>query len=185
MASILLNNAVEGAIESYEKMIHVTLVQLDTEIIFVVKNSRKQRKSSQFESLINPFIIMFSIPLAFTGSWVLLFLFKTPLSVMGLIGTLVLVGIVVNNGIVLIEYIDTLRHRDGYAAKDAVLKAAPTRLRPILMTALTTILGQIPLIISNGDNAEMLRGMGLVIAGGLATSTLLTLIVQSVGVPLT
>ena len=133
--------------------------------------------ASQFESLINPFIIMFSIPLAFTGSWVLLFLFKTPLSVMGLIGTLVLVGIVVNNGIVLIEYIDTLRHKDGYAATDAVLKAAPTRLRPILMTALTTILGQIPLIISNGDNAEMLRGMGLVIAGGLATSTLLTLIV--------
>lgn len=133
--------------------------------------------ASQFESLINPFIIMFSIPLAFTGSWVLLFLFKTPLSVMGLIGTLVLVGIVVNNGIVLIEYIDILRHRDGYASTDAVLKAAPTRLRPILMTALTTILGQIPLIISNGDNAEMLRGMGLVIAGGLTTSTLLTLIV--------
>lgn len=133
--------------------------------------------AAQFESLINPFIIMFSIPLAFTGSWILLFLFDTPVSVMALIGILVLVGIVVNNGIVLIEYIDILRYRDGYNAVDAVLKACPTRLRPILMTATTTILGQIPLIISNGENAEMIRGMGLVIAGGLTTSTLLTLIV--------
>lgn len=133
--------------------------------------------ASQFESIINPFIIMFSIPLAFTGSWILLFLFGTSISVMALIGILVLVGIVVNNGIVLIEYIDILRNRDGYNAVDAVLTACPTRLRPILMTAMTTILGQIPLIFSNGDNSEMLKGMGLVIAGGLTTSTLLTLLV--------
>lgn len=133
--------------------------------------------AAQFESLINPFIIMFTIPLAFTGAWVLLFLFRANLTVMSLIGGLVLVGIVVNNGIVLISYIDTLRQRDGYEAKEAVLKACPVRLRPILMTALTTILGQFPMIFSTGQNNETVQSMGLVIAGGLTTSTFLTLLV--------
>ena len=96
---------------------------------------------------------------------------------MALIGCLILVGIVVNNGIVLIDYINILRERDGYELTEAVLAACPTRLRPILMTALTTILGQFPMIFSNGSNSEMLKGMGLVIAGGLATSTFLTLVV--------
>lgn len=94
-----------------------------------------------------------------------------------MIGCLVLVGIVVNNGIVLIDYIDILRNRDGYSLVDAILTACPTRLRPILMTALTTILGQFPMIFSNGTNSETLKGMGLVIAGGLTTSTFLTLVV--------
>ena len=92
---------------------------------------------------------------------------------MALIGCLVLVGIVVNNGI----DIDILRNRDGYSLVDAILTACPTRLRPILMTALTTILGQFPMIFSNGTNSETLKGMGLVIAGGLTTSTFLTLVV--------
>ena len=99
---------------------------------------------------------------------------------MALIGCLVLVGIVVNNGIVLIDYIDILRNRDGYSLVDAILTACPTRLRPILMTALTTILGQFPMIFSNGTNSETLKGMGLVIAGGLTTSTFLTLVVVPV-----
>ncbi len=133
--------------------------------------------AAQFESLINPFIIMFTIPLAFTGAIFLLFLTGEPISMMALIGCLILVGIVVNNGIVLIDYINLLRERDGYGLTEAVLAACPTRLRPILMTALTTILGQFPMIFSNGSNSEMLRGMGLVIAGGLATSTFLTLVV--------
>ena len=132
--------------------------------------------AAQFESFINPFIIMFTIPLAFTGAILLLFLGGESISMMALIGCLVLVGIVVNNGIVLIDYINILRERDGMDIKEAVLQACPTRLRPILMTALTTILGQFPLIFSNGTNSEMLRGMGLVIAGGLATSTVLTLL---------
>ena len=122
--------------------------------------------AAQFESLINPFIIMFTIPLAFTGGWILLFLFRANLTVMSLIGGLVLVGIVVNNGIVLISYIDTLRQRDGYEVHEAVLKACPIRLRPILMTALTTILGQMPMIFSTGQNNETVKSMGLVIAGG-------------------
>lgn len=131
--------------------------------------------AAQFESLLDPFIIMFTIPVAFTGAFLLLFLSGEPISMMALIGCLVLVGIVVNNGIILVDYINTLRGRDGFSIEEATLKACPTRLRPILMTALTTILGQIPVILSNGSNSEMLRGMGLVIAGGLATSTFLTL----------
>jgi len=131
--------------------------------------------AAQFESWIDPFIIMFTIPLAFTGGIVLLFVTGTSLSMMGLIGCLVLVGIVVNNGIILVDYVNTLRNRDGYEIEEATLKACPTRLRPILMTAMTTILGQFPIIFSNGSNSEMLKGMGLVIAGGLATSTFLTL----------
>lgn len=132
--------------------------------------------AAQFESLVDPFIIMFTIPLAFTGAILLLFLTGTSLSMMGLIGCLVLVGIVVSNGIILIDYTNTLRYRDGYGLEEATLKACPTRLRPILMTALTTIIGEFPVIFSNGSNSEMLRGMGLVIAGGLTTSTFLTLL---------
>ncbi len=133
--------------------------------------------AAQFESFINPFIIMFTIPLALTGTFILLFLFNESISMISLLGCLVLVGIVVNNGIILIDYIDTLRYRDNLPIKDAVLKACPTRLRPVLMTALTTILAQIPVIFATDANSEMLRGMGIVIAGGLTTSTLLTLIV--------
>lgn len=132
--------------------------------------------AAQFESLVDPFIIMFTLPLAFTGGILLLFLTGTSLNMMGLIGALVLVGIVVNNGIILVDYTNTLRDRDGMELEEAVVKACPTRLRPILMTAMTTILGQFPIIFSNGDNSEMLRGMGLVIAGGLTTSTFLTLL---------
>jgi len=131
--------------------------------------------AAQFESLVDPFVILFTIPLALTGALLLLFITGTPISMMALIGCLVLVGIVVNNGIILVDYINTLQERDGCEPEEAALKACPTRLRPILMTALTTILGQFPIIFSNGSNSEMLKGMGLVIAGGLTTSTFLTL----------
>lgn len=133
--------------------------------------------AAQFGSFINPLVIMFTIPLALTGALILLFVFREPISMMSLIGCLILVGIVVNNGIILIDFINTLRQRDNMELEEAVLKACPTRLRPILMTAMTTILGQFPLIFSTSSNSEMLRGMGLVIAGGLMTSTVLTLIV--------
>lgn len=133
--------------------------------------------AAQFESFINPFIIMVTIPLAFTGALFLLFITGESINMMALIACLVLVGIVVNNGIVLIDYITILRNRDGMELIEAVKTACPTRLRPILMTALTTILGQFPIIFSNGTNSETLRAMGLVIAGGLTTSTFLTLVV--------
>ena len=133
--------------------------------------------AAQFGSFINPLVIMFTIPLALTGALMLLFVFREPISMMSLIGCLILIGIVVNNGIILIDFIGTLRERDGMELEEAVLKACPTRLRPILMTAMTTILGQLPLIFSTSSNSEMLKGMGLVIAGGLMTSTVLTLVV--------
>lgn len=136
--------------------------------------------AAQFQSLINPFVILFTILLALTGAIFALFIGGEPISMTSLLGCLILVGIVVNNGIILIDFIDVLRYRDGLSPEEAVLKACPTRLRPILMTALTTILGQVPLIVSNGANSEMLRGMGLVIAGGLLSSTILTLIVVPV-----
>ena len=131
--------------------------------------------AAQFESLVAPFIIMFTVPVAFSGGIFLLFISGESLNMMGLIGCLVLVGIVVNNGIILVDYINTLRGRDGYSIEEATFKACPTRLRPILMTAMTTILGQIPVIFSSGANSETLKAMGLVIAGGLAASTFLTL----------
>lgn len=133
--------------------------------------------AAQFESFINPFIIMVTIPLAFTGAILLLFLTGESINMMALIACLVLVGIVVNNGIVLIDYITILRNREGMELIEAVKAACPTRLRPILMTAMTTILGQFPIIFSNGTNSETLKSMGLVIAGGLTTSTFLTLVV--------
>ncbi|SMP57271.1 efflux RND transporter permease subunit [Anoxynatronum buryatiense] len=136
--------------------------------------------AAQFESLINPFIIMFTIPLAYTGAFLLLFITGEPLSMMALIGCLVLVGIVVNNGIILVDYINTLRDEDGLETEEATLKACPTRLRPILMTAMTTIFAQFPIIFSSGANSEMLKSMGLVIAGGLFTSTFLTLLLVPV-----
>lgn len=133
--------------------------------------------AAQFESFINPFIIMVTIPLAFTGAIFLLFLTGESINIMALIACLVLVGIVVNNGIVLIDYITILRNRDGMELIEAVKAACPTRLCPILMTAMTTILGQFPIIFSNGTNSETLKSMELVIAGGLTTSTFLTLVV--------
>lgn len=133
--------------------------------------------AAQFESLLYPFIIMFTMPLATIGSFFLLFVTGQPLSMTAMIGFLMLVGIVVNNGIILVDAINVLRREQGYGVMEAIMEAAPTRLRPILMTALTTILGMFPTIFSMADGAEMQRGMGLVVAGGLTTSTFLTLIV--------
>lgn len=133
--------------------------------------------AAQFESLRYPFIILFTIPLALMGVFFLLFVTGETLTMISLIGVLVLVGIVVNNGIVLIDYITQLRENQGLSAEEAVKKACPVRLRPILMTALTTILGQIPMVFSRASSAEMLRGMGLTVIGGLLVSTVLTLVV--------
>jgi len=136
--------------------------------------------AAQFESLLYPFVIMFSIPLAATGSFLALSLTNTTLSLPGFIGFVVLVGIVVNNAIVLVDYINILRREERLDVKEAVLRAGPTRLRPILMTAMTTILGLLPMILSAGEGAEIERPLGLVVAGGLLSSTLLTLIVVPV-----
>jgi hydrophobic/amphiphilic exporter-1 (mainly G- bacteria), HAE1 family len=131
--------------------------------------------ASQFESLLYPFIIMFSIPFAFTGGFIGLFLTGKPLSVPALIGMIMLAGIVVNNAIVLVDYINQLRER-GVERNDAVKEAVATRFRPILMTALTTILALIPLAVGFGEGAETMAPMAIVVVGGLIMSTLLTLV---------
>lgn len=135
--------------------------------------------AAQFESFIHPFIIMFSIPLAFGGAILGLFIAGKALSVPAYIGVIILAGIVVNNAIVLIDYTNQLRDR-GYGCDEALIKAGPTRLRPILMTALTTILGLIPLALGIGEGAEMEAPMAIVVIFGLGLSTLITLIIVPV-----
>jgi multidrug efflux pump subunit AcrB len=119
---------------------------------------------------------MFTIPLAFTGGFLGLFLSGSELSVISVIGFIMLAGIIVNNGIVLVDYMNQLRER-GMEKKEAILTAVQTRLRPVLMTALTTILGLLPMVVGGGMGADMSRPMAVVTIGGLVYGTLLTLVV--------
>lgn len=131
--------------------------------------------AGQFESFIDPFIVMFSIPFAFIGVIWSLFLTGTTLSIMGFIGMLMLVGVVVNNAIVLIDYINQLRI-GGMPMEQAIPLAGKTRLRPVLMTALTTIFGLLPLALLGGEGSSLWRPLGTVVIGGLAVATVVTLI---------
>jgi HAE1 family hydrophobic/amphiphilic exporter-1 len=131
--------------------------------------------ASQFESFTYPFVIMFSIPFAMTGVLIGLAITSTPLDLMGLIGAMMLIGIVVKNGIVLIDYTILCRER-GLSVKEAVVVAGRSRLRPILMTTLTTVLGMIPLALGRGEGAEMWNSLGMTVAWGLSVSTLVTLV---------
>ncbi|NPV70564.1 MAG: efflux RND transporter permease subunit [Firmicutes bacterium] len=133
--------------------------------------------AAQFESLLQPLVIMFTVPLSALGAIWGLFLTGRSISIVSYTGFILLVGIVVNNAIVLIEYVNILRRRDGMSMREALLKAGPNRLRPILMTSLTTILGLVPLALGIGESAETQAPLSTVIAAGLATSTVLTLIV--------
>ena len=132
--------------------------------------------ASQFESFMSPFVIMFSIPFAFVGVFMGLWVTGTPLGTMGMIGILILMGIVVKNGIVLIDYTILMRER-GKSVTEASVIAAKSRLRPILMTTLTTVLGMIPMAIGQGEGSEMWRSLGMVVAWGLSISTLVTLVI--------
>ena len=131
--------------------------------------------AAQFESLRDPFIILFSIPLAAIGIALMLVLTNTTFNVQAFIGTIMLVGIVVNNAIVLIDYTKLLRHRDKLPLKHAVELAGRRRLRPILMTTLCTILGLVPMSLGFGEGAEVQAPMARVVIGGMLTSTLITL----------
>ena len=131
---------------------------------------------AQFQSLLSPFIIMFTIPLAFTGGFLGLFVSGSEVSVIALIGFVMLAGIIVNNGIVLIDYMNQLRE-SGMEKREAILKAGRTRLRPVLMTALTTILALSTMVFSQDMGAEMAKPMAVVTIGGLLYGTLLTLVV--------
>lgn len=131
---------------------------------------------AQFQSLLSPFIIMFTIPLAFTGGFMGLVISGSELSVIALIGFVMLSGIIVNNGIVLVDYMNQLRS-EGMEKREAILTAGKTRLRPVLMTALTTILALCTMVFSNDMGSEMAKPMSIVTIGGLVYGTLLTLIV--------
>jgi len=132
--------------------------------------------ASQFESLVHPLVIMFTVPLALIGVVIGLALTQTALSIVVFIGLIMLAGIVVNNAIVLVDYINTLR-RSGMAKTEAIIQAGSVRLRPILMTTLTTVLGLLPLALGLGEGAEIRTPMALTVITGLVSSTLLTLIV--------
>ncbi len=130
--------------------------------------------AAQFESLTYPFIIMFSVPFALSGVLMALYFTNTTMNIMSILGAIMLIGIVVKNGIVLIDYTMLLRDR-GLGIITATVRAARSRLRPILMTTLTTILGMVPLAVSQGVGAEMWRPLGIAVIGGLTVSTIMTL----------
>ncbi len=132
--------------------------------------------AAQFESLVHPFVILFTIPLAFFGSIVALAVTGMSLSIVVFLGMILLAGIVVNNAIVLVDYVNVLRGR-GMSRRDALLTAGSVRLRPILMTTLTTVLGLLPMALGLGDGAELRTPMAITVIAGLSASTLLTLLV--------
>lgn len=132
--------------------------------------------ASQFESLMYPFIVMFEVPLAFIGVGWILFITGNPLSLPAFMGIIMLAGIVVNNAIVLVDYINQLREK-GISLDEALIEGGTARLRPILITSTTTLLGMIPMAISNQEGSALMKPMAIVVIGGLLVSTVLTLVV--------
>jgi HAE1 family hydrophobic/amphiphilic exporter-1 len=132
--------------------------------------------ASQFESLVQPLLIMMTVPLAMIGVVWVLWLASIPVTIMVFLGLIILVGIVVNNAIVLIDYINTLRGR-GVAKREAIIEAGRARLRPILMTAMTTVVGLIPMALGIGEGAEIRAPMAITVIVGLTAATVLTLVV--------
>ena len=135
--------------------------------------------ASQFESLFHPLSIMFTVPMAIIGVAIMLVITGTTINVMSFIGMMILMGVVVNNGIVMIDYINQLRAK-GMEKGTAIVQGAAIRLRPILMTSLTTIFGLIPLLVSRGEGSELFAPLGITLFGGMITSTFLTLLVLPV-----
>ncbi|NJN31223.1 MAG: efflux RND transporter permease subunit, partial [Synechococcales cyanobacterium RM1_1_8] len=131
----------------------------------------------QYNSLVDPLVIMLTVPLALTGGLLGLWLSQTAIGATVIIGAILLVGIVVNNAIILVELANQIRDRQGISAPAAILQAAPQRLRPILMTTLTTVLGLLPLALGIGEGSEFLQPLGVVVFSGLSFATLLTLFV--------
>jgi HAE1 family hydrophobic/amphiphilic exporter-1 len=136
--------------------------------------------AAQFESLRDPFIILLSIPLAGIGIVASLLVTNTPFSLQAYMGIIVLGGLVVNNAILLVDYTNVLRRRDGIPLRQAVEQAGRTRLRPILMTTITTLLGMVPMALGIGEGSELQAPLARVIIGGLLSSTLVTLVVVPV-----
>ena len=135
--------------------------------------------ASQFESFSKPFIIMMSIPFAITGVILALLISGQTLDMVGALGVILLIGIVVKNGIVLVDYINLMRERD-MPLYEAIAVSGQSRLRPVLMTAFTTILGMMPMAFTTSEGSEIWNTMGIVVIGGLLVSTIITLIVVPV-----
>ena len=165
---------IAGDYEEQQESFHdmATLALIILLLVFIVM-------AGQFESLKLPFIIMFSIPFAVSGVLIALGITGTALNIMSLLGAIMLIGIVVKNGIVLIDYTNLCRER-GMSAIYATVTAARSRLRPVLMTTLTTILGMIPMAVSTGEGSAMWRPLGIAVIGGLTVSTILTLLLVPV-----
>ena len=161
---------ISGQSEEWERSQRSLLLALGLSVflVFVIM-------AIQFESLLHPLVILFSVPLAFFGSVVLLRVMQIPLSIVVFLGMIMLAGIVVNNAIVLVDYINQLRRR-GVPRREAIITAGEVRLRPILMTTATTVLGLLPMAMGLGDGAELRTPMALTVIAGLLSSTLLTLI---------
>ncbi|MDR1803912.1 MAG: efflux RND transporter permease subunit, partial [Treponema sp.] len=135
--------------------------------------------ASLFESFRDPFIIIFTIPLSFIGIVAIYFITGDTFNILSAVGLLVLIGVIVNNGIVLVDYTNLLRKR-GYSLHDACVEAAGNRLRPILMTTLTTVLGLLPMAFFPGEGSEMVSPIGKTVLGGLSFGTLMTLFLMPV-----
>ena len=131
--------------------------------------------AAQFESLVDPFIVMFAVPFTFTGVFIGFLLTGTTLSIITFLGIIMLMGIVVNNAIVLISYINILRAR-GYSMLEAVTQGGKDRLRPVLMTTITTLAGLLPMALSRGEGSETWQPLGITMLSGLALSTLVTML---------
>ncbi len=162
--------AIEDMAETFQDL--ALLLLLSIVLVYIVM-------ASQFESFKMPFIIMFSIPFAFTGVILAHIVTGITMSTISLVGGIMLIGIVVKNAIVLVDYINLMRDR-GYELREAIVLSGKSRLRPVLMTSLTTILGMLPLALSTGDGSEIWSPMGIAVIGGLIFSTFITLILVPV-----
>jgi len=167
---VQISGAIEEQMESFMDIAFLMMISLI--LVYLVM-------ASQFESLKMPFIIMFSIPLAFSGVAIALFLSNTTLSVISGIGAVMLIGIVVKNAIVLVDFINLMRER-GNELYEAIAMSGRSRLRPVIMTSATTILGMLPLAMSKGSGSELWSPMGIAVTGGLIFSTLVTLVLVPV-----
>ena len=167
---VQISGAIKEQMESFMDIAFLIVVSLI--LVYLVM-------ASQFESLKMPFIIMFSIPFAFSGVAIALFVTGTTLSVISAIGSVMLIGIVVKNAIVLVDFINLMRER-GNELYEAIAMSGRSRLRPVIMTSATTILGMLPLAMSAGSGSELWSPMGVAVIGGLIFSTLVTLVLVPV-----
>ena len=173
-SEIVLPNGVSveygGMIEEQEKSEKALTMMILLGIVLVY-----MVMAAQFESLLHPLLIMFSVPFAFSGVVAVLHLTGTPLSMSAYIGMVLLVGIVVNNSIVLVDYVNLLRAR-GRALREAIVEGGRQRLRPVMITTCTTVLGMMPMATSHGDGSATWRPLGLVVVGGLALASVVSLV---------